>query len=86
LRLARPDLQVAIVGPDAHAWAAELRSRYAPRELLLGATAPTSYPPLLDGKGRSGLTLGYLCIGRTCQLPVDSLDAFIALLTKAAEA
>jgi uncharacterized protein len=84
LRLARPDLQVAIIGPDADAWAAELRSRYAPRELLLGSAAPTAYPPLLDGKGQSGRTLGYLCIGRTCQLPVDSLDALIAQLTKAA--
>ena len=82
LRIARPYTEVAVIGPDAAAIAAQIQAHYLPNLLLMAATTPNPAYPLLAQKTAPdpALTYIYVCQNYTCQRPVNTLDEFWALL------
>ncbi|GAB4017666.1 thioredoxin domain-containing protein [Spirosoma migulaei] len=70
---ARPTAEIAIVGPQADQFRAELDAEYYPNKVLCG-TAGTSELPLLHQRNMlDGQTAIYVCYNRACQLPVTSV-------------
>ncbi|GAB3012892.1 thioredoxin domain-containing protein [Spirosoma pulveris] len=75
---ARPTAEIAIVGPEAEPFRAELDADYYPNRVLCGTsdlqeTGPDGLP-LLQHRGLvDGQTAIYVCYNRACQLPVTSV-------------
>jgi uncharacterized protein YyaL (SSP411 family) len=61
--------QIAIVGPDALAFAKELQQHPLPPSIFLGSSEENL--PLLVNKLVKNKTMIYVCKNRTCKLPVD---------------
>jgi uncharacterized protein len=70
--LAYPFYEIAVVGPEAAARAAELHRHYLPNTLVLGGQAEGGLP-LLKGKLQAGETYVYVCLDKICQLPVRTV-------------
>ena len=70
--LLRPGAEVAIAGPQAEEFRAELSRYFLPNDVLAG-TPTTSALPLLQGRGTPGQTTIYVCRDRACQLPVQTV-------------
>lgn len=82
---ARPTAEIAIVGPDADRFRAEIDARFYPNKVLCGTVGNgESGPdglPLLQQRGTiDGKTAVYVCYNRTCQLPVTSVAQVWPLL------
>ena len=77
--LLRPGAEVAIAGPQAEEFRAELSRYFLPNDVLAG-TPTTSALPLLQGRGTPGQTTIYVCRDRACQLPVQSVAEALAQL------
>ncbi|RZM20480.1 MAG: thioredoxin domain-containing protein, partial [Pedobacter sp.] len=70
---ARPTAEIAIVGPEADQFRAELDAEFYPNKVLCG-TSDASELPLLQQRGPvNGQTAVYVCYNRACQLPVTSV-------------
>ncbi|MNC78670.1 hypothetical protein D3C75_1309390 [compost metagenome] len=65
-----PFYEVAITGSDWQIKTKELDQYYIPNKLVLGGANGTL--PLLEGK-MSTETKIYVCVNRTCQLPVTEV-------------
>jgi len=79
----RPTAEIAIVGPDADRFRAELDAEFYPNKVLCGRadTDTKSNLPLLQQRSMiDGKTTVYVCYNRACQLPVTSVDEVWALL------
>lgn len=76
---------VAIVGPQCKIWAYEIKRRY-PDVLLVGAVAESKIPLLKDKKTSANQSSVYICYGRACQLPVQSLAEALAQLDASSKA
>ena len=77
---ARPTAEIAIVGPDADRFRAELDAEFYPNKVLCGTTDRSDLP-LLEQRGPiNGQTAVYVCYNRTCQLPVTSVAEVWPLL------
>ena len=72
--------EVAVAGPDALRWAAQLADGYRPNVLLAPGTGSDESVPLLRGRYREGQTLAYVCERGVCQVPVASAEEMLALL------
>ena len=70
--LSSEPFELVISGPDAASMRKELDQHYLPNVLLLHAH-DTSKLPLVEGKGRAAENLIYVCVERSCQLPVSSV-------------
>jgi len=78
--LLRPGAEVAITGPQAEAFRAQLSRYFLPNEVLAGSLTASALPLL---KGRSGdKTTLYVCRDRACQLPVRSVPEALAQLAQ----
>jgi len=76
----RPTAEIAIVGPDAERFRAEIDAEFYPNKVLCG-TVDRSDLPLLQERGLvGGKTAIYVCYNRTCQLPVTSVAEVWRLL------
>ena len=66
------DVEVAVViGPDATGYVAHAQRTLSPFRLWLWADDATSLPlALMQGKGKPGQTLLYVCKGQVCDAPV----------------
>jgi len=64
--------EVAIVGKDADQKRAELNQYYIPNKMLIGSNKESSLP-LLKNKYVNGETIIYVCINKTCKLPVSEV-------------
>jgi len=72
----RPTAEIAIVGPDADRFRAELDGEFYPNKVLCGQADPAAKNglPLLEQRGMiDGKTTIYVCYNRACQLPVTSV-------------
>ena len=88
----RPTAEIAIVGPEAERFRAEIDSEFYPNKVLCGTTDQSnsglsgSGPdrlPLLQHRGTvDGKTAIYVCYNRACQLPVTSVAGMWQLLDK----
>ena len=77
--LLRPGAEVALAGPQAEEFRAEMSREFLPNEVLAGA-AGSSELPLLQGRGEAGRTIIYVCRNQACQLPVHSVDEALGQL------
>ncbi|WP_338876981.1 thioredoxin domain-containing protein [Spirosoma sp. SC4-14] len=76
----RPTAEIAITGPDADQYRAELDAEFYPNKVLCGTTGQGNLP-LLEQRGPiDGKTAIYVCYNRACQLPVTSVEAVWRLL------
>ncbi len=80
----RPTAEIAIVGPEADVFRAELDASFYPNKVICGQidAAGQSELPLLSQRGMvDGKTTIYVCYNRACQLPVTSVAEAWQLLT-----
>ncbi len=71
---ARPTAEIAIVGPDADQFRAEIDAEFYPNKVLCGTTEKSDLPLLQQRGPIDGQTAIYICYNRACQLPVTSVD------------
>ncbi len=67
-----PFYEVAVVGKKADQLRTELDHHYVPNKLLLGSKGDSNLP-LLENKFVQGKTLIYVCLNKTCKLPVTTV-------------
>ena len=79
---AKPTAEIVIVGPECEVFRAELESRYYPNKIMVGAAANhnSKLPLLQDRNAINGQTTIYVCVNKTCQLPVFSTNDVWAML------
>lgn len=76
----RPTAEIAIVGPDADRFRAEIDAEFYPNKVLCGTTEKSSLPLLQQRGAVDGKTTVYVCYNRACQLPVTSVAEVWRLL------
>ncbi|MDB5241958.1 MAG: thioredoxin, partial [Spirosoma sp.] len=69
----RPTAEIAIVGPDADQFRAQIDAEFHPNKVLCGTTDQSSLPLLQQRWLVNGKTAIYICYNRTCQLPVTNV-------------
>ena len=79
----RPTAEIAIVGPDAEQFRAEIDAEFYPNKILCGTTDQSSLPLLQQRGSIEGKTAIYVCYNRACQLPVTSVAEVWRLLRQA---
>lgn len=79
--LAKECAEVVVVGPAYKEIAAEIvQKAYLPHKVILGAAQKSTLPLFVGRTNTSSDTLIYVCINKTCQLPVRSAAEAINLL------
>jgi uncharacterized protein YyaL (SSP411 family) len=68
-----PYFEVAVAGPEAVEILKEIRLDYRPNVLWLG-TETSEYLPLLEQKFVRDKTLIYVCLEKSCKLPVEEVE------------
>jgi len=74
-----PYYEIAIVGQNCIEKAAELNKIYVANTLLIGSKKP-SMLPLLENKHVEGDTYIYVCVNKSCQLPVTEVSEAVKQL------
>lgn len=72
--------EIAIVGDAALDLKKALDAYYLPNVIVCGSKKGNSTLPLLKNKYVAGKTLIYVCQGKTCQLPVESIEEALQLI------
>lgn len=67
-----PFYEVAISGKELNAKVAEINQTYIPNKLLIGSTGESELP-LLEYKFTEGETRIYVCVNKSCKLPVTEV-------------
>ena len=75
----QPLFEIAIVGEKAEAYRKELSYSYLGDAILLGSEKEENLP-LLENKYLEGSTMIYVCLNKTCRLPVRDVEAALKLL------
>jgi len=68
-----PFAEIVIHGPGAEDLRRELATAYEPSSLIMGSTGSSSLP-LVSDKSADGQTMIHVCVEKTCQLPVTSVE------------
>ncbi|QMW05276.1 thioredoxin domain-containing protein [Spirosoma foliorum] len=76
----RPTAEIAIVGPKADQFRAELDAEFYPNKVLSGTSEKSNLPLLEQRDLVNGETAIYVCYNRACQLPVTSVEEVWQLL------
>jgi uncharacterized protein YyaL (SSP411 family) len=69
----KPTAEVAIVGPKAERYRAELGRHFYPNAIRLGTTTESDLPLLQDREPLYGETTLFVCYNKACQLPVHTV-------------
>ncbi len=74
--------EVVIVGADCEEYALAIHQQdYTPHKVFVGSTEESEFLPLLAYRTAiDGKTTIYVCVEKTCQLPVQSVDEAIKLI------
>ncbi|HEX2152637.1 MAG TPA: thioredoxin domain-containing protein [Acidimicrobiia bacterium] len=72
--------ELGVVGPEATELAEVAWEAFRPGLVVAKSSSETDRPPLLEGRGRSGETLAYLCRRFACEAPVTTADELRTLL------
>ncbi|MEM8899409.1 MAG: thioredoxin domain-containing protein, partial [Bacteroidota bacterium] len=75
----QPLFEIAIVGEKAEEYRTELSRSYLGDAVLLGSEKEEDLP-LLENKFLEGSTMIYVCLNKTCRLPVRNVEAALKLL------
>jgi len=70
MHIVEPYFEVAIMGENWEKQLRELNTHYTPNKVLMGGTEGRL--PLLQGKVSTETTI-YVCVNKTCKLPVDNI-------------
>ncbi len=73
--------QIIICGENALADKLKLQQQYIPNSIVIALTKPTSTVPLLADKKVSDTTTFYICIDKTCSLPMLHIEDVTNALT-----
>ncbi len=73
LNYTTPFYEVAVAGPDANQFANALGAYYLPGKILIGSTGESELP-LLENKLVKGETMIYVCVNKTCRIPVKKVE------------
>ena len=76
-----PFYEVAVVGSECANIAKDLRSRYLPNTILAISNKPSKMP-LFEQRYVKEVTQIYVCQQGTCQLPVQTIDEAITIITR----
>jgi len=79
-----PFYEVAVMGPDAEAQRKELSQTYLPNALLMGGNEEGNLP-LLQNKLLEGQTMIYVCVEKSCKLPVRTAEAALGQMRRNSE-
>ena len=71
--------EVAVVGEKASKKIKELNQYYNPNKLIVGSKSKNNLP-LLRNRFVEGKTLIYVCVNKTCTLPVQDVKKAIELI------
>ena len=77
---ARPTAEIAVIGPEADLFRAQLDAEFYPNKVLCGTTEQSELPLLQQRGVINGQTAVYICYNRACQLPVTSVAEVWRLL------
>ena len=80
LKEAYPFYEIAVSGNDFRVKCAELQDTYLPNTLYV-ASKDKSNLPLLENKNVEGKTMVYVCVNKTCQLPVEETEKALSQIT-----
>ncbi len=72
--------EVVIVGKDAQKLRMEFHLHHQPFALTLGTATKSELPLLKDRGQKEGKTMIYVCMNKTCKLPVETVEAAIKQL------
>lgn len=83
MHMTEPYYEIAVTGPDWKQKVSELNKWYVPNKLLMGGDERSSSEklPLLSGKYLER-TMIYVCVDKTCKLPVDNVPDAIAQMKR----
>jgi uncharacterized protein YyaL (SSP411 family) len=70
----RPTVEIAIAGPEADTYRAQLDAEFYLNKVLCGSTGRSDLPLLQQRGPINGQTAIYVCYNRACQLPVTSVE------------
>ena len=79
LNMVFPYYEIAIVGDNALEKSSELNRTYVANKLLIGSQNPSALP-LLENKHVEGDTYIYVCVNKSCQLPVTEVSEAVKQL------
>ncbi len=81
---AAPFYEAVIAGPDAETFRRELARHWLPDSVLAGSAGPSGLP-LLEGRIDPARTRIYVCQGRVCDLPSDTVPEALARLGRSGD-
>lgn len=73
--------QIIMKGPEAKNWERELRKNLLINCLVISPSAFSEIPFLTGKVPPDGITQAWICIDRTCDLPISNLEEVIKMLT-----
>jgi len=74
--------EIVIAGKDADAKRNELNQNYIPNKLIAGSKIESSMPLLHNRLPEADKTIVYVCVNKTCRLPVEKTEAALKQLQK----
>ena len=74
-----PFYEVVIVGNEAYTKLSEINTIYLPNKIIAGSTKENSMP-LLANRYLENVTFIYVCVNKTCKLPVSEVEKAVQLL------
>ena len=80
LNTSLPFYEIAIVGKDAKQKLKEINTFYIPNKIITASLTENNLP-LLENRFIPNKTLIYVCIDKTCRLPVNEVNEAIKLIT-----
>lgn len=78
--LTKPTAEIAVSGKDFEKIRAQLDKIYYPNKVLCGTDASSSLPLLAFREAKGNDTMVYVCVNKTCKLPVKSAEEAILQL------
>jgi uncharacterized protein len=73
-------IEIAIVGPNAKEIRQELDKHYFPNSITCGTLNSSKLPLLRNRFPKDGETLIYICMNKSCKLPVQTVDEALELI------
>ena len=74
--------EIAIISVEPHAVLRQALKEYIPHKIIMAGTGESNSFPLLSGKEKTDQTSIFLCQNYSCEIPVSSVAALLALIKR----
>ncbi|HET6766197.1 MAG TPA: thioredoxin domain-containing protein, partial [Chitinophagaceae bacterium] len=74
--------EIVIISDEPHAVLRQALKEYVPHKIIMSGSGGSNSFPLLSGKEKTDQTSIFLCQNYSCEIPVSSIDALIALIRR----